>query len=234
MFSRCARSLSLAGFIAFCGFLLIAACLPLNAHRPPLQDFPSVPVLISDFELFSSATTLPPSHSTGASDAPKKPTGGNAAVFDSSDAPGIQARRLMDFFATTLVQEFQKNGFNAARQQGSSRPDKGILLRGVFAEPDAHNRIRRAMFGAGSPGVRMTLYVGTFNLARPDQPLYQPAAMQSPDSHYGPVITMNNYIPMTKFEIFKNPTEDEVQKISAQIVQNVTTLLRTNAAAFSQ
>ncbi len=140
----------------------------------------------------------------------------------------------MDFFATTLVQEFQKAGYTAARQDASTRPESGVLLRGVFGEADARNRIRRAMLGGGAPGSRLLLYVGTFNLARPDQPLYQPAAVQNTEVRYGPVITLNNYIPLVKFEISKNPTEAEVQRIAKQIVQNLSTLLKSNPTAFSQ
>ena len=104
----------------------------------------------------------------------------------------------------------------------------------MFAEPDAKNRIRRAMLGGGSPGVTMLLYVGIFNLARPDQPLYQPATEQNPDARYGPIITLNNYIPLAKFELSKNPSEQEVQKICIQIVENLSNLLTTNPTAFAQ
>jgi Domain of unknown function (DUF4410) len=190
----------------------------------------SVPVFINDFELFSSAVAPPPDPNA------KKPPAKDAppAVFELSDDPSVQARRLMDYFSITLVQAFQKAGFTASRQQTIVRPDNGVLLRGVFAESDASNRIRRAMLGGGTPGAKLLLYVGTFNLARPDQPLYETAMVQSPDSRYGPVITVNNFIPMVKFELSKNPTEDEVRRICDQLVLNLTTLLRTNPDAFSK
>jgi hypothetical protein len=201
------------------------------AAPPRPQDFSpsSVPVVVGDFELFASAIA-PPS-----SDNSKKPPPKDAppAVFELSDVPSIQARRLMDFFSASLVQAFQKAGYSAARQGNSSAAD-GVLLRGVFAEVDAHNRIRRAILGGGTPGANLLLYVGTFNLARPDQQLYQQAVTQNPDSRYGPIITLNNYIPLVKFELSKNPTEDEVRKICIRIVQNLDTLLRTNPSAFSQ
>jgi hypothetical protein len=214
--------------------LFIACCLaadPAGAQEPssPATSSP-VPVFVSDFELFSSAVAPPPDPNA------KKPPPKDAppAVFELSDDPSVQARRLMDFFSITLVQGFQKAGYSASRQQTMPRPDHGILLRGVFAESDANNRIRRAMLGGGTPGAKLLLYVGTFNLARPDQPLYQTAMVQSPDSRYGPIITVNNYIPLAKFELSKNPTEDEVRRICDQLVQNLTTLLKTNPDAFSK
>ena len=78
------------------------------------------------------------------------------------------------------------------------------------------------------------LYVGIFNLARPDQPLYQLAAEQPGGSQFGPVITLNNYIPLAKYELDKNPTEEDVRKICAQIAASLTALLGANPNAFSQ
>jgi hypothetical protein len=208
--------------------------LPARANLQVSQDSStiSVPIYVSDFELFSSATSI---QSASDSDSSKKPgeKGTPATVFSPSDAPSMQARRLMDFFATTLLENLKKSGYTAAHRQGQAQAEKGVLLRGVFAEPDAKNRIRRAMLGAGAPGATMLLYVGTFNLARPSQPLYLPATEQNPDSRYGPIITMNDYIPLVKFELSKNPTEEEVQKITVQIVQNLSSLLQANPAAFN-
>jgi hypothetical protein len=45
---------------------------------------------------------------------------------------------------------------------------------------------------------------------------------------------MNNYVPLAKFELSKNPSEQEVRKICIQIVENLSNLLRTNPAAFAQ
>ncbi len=217
---------------AFAAFaVLTVLSIPADAQESAAS---TVPVLISDFELFSSASTPPPD--PNATDTSKKtpPKDAPPAVFELSDVPSIQARRLMDFFALTLVQAFQKADYNAVRQQGNSVSTTGVLLRGVFAEADARNRVRRAMLGGGARGAKLLLYVGTFNLARPDQPLYQLAVTQNTDARYGPIITLNNYIPLVKFEMSKNPTEDEVRKICSQIVQNLTMLLKTNPAAFSK
>jgi hypothetical protein len=236
MLRRSARLLFLPSLVVVvCAGVLAGAFWPVHANLQSSQDFAasSVPIYINDFELFSSATAPPNSSNSNSSKKPGE-KGTPAQVFDATDVPSMQARRLMDFFTTTLLENFKKNGYTAALRQGHAQEEKGALISGVFAEPDAKNRIRRAMLGAGAPGVTMFLYVGTFNLARPSQPLYLPATEQNADSRYGPIITINNYIPMAKFELSKSPTEKEVQEISIQIVRNVSNLLQANAAAFAQ
>ena len=108
------------------------------------------------------------------------------------------------------------------------------MLRGVFAETDARNRIRRSLWGGTSSNPRFLLYVGIFNLARPDQPLYQLATEQPPNNQYGPIITLNAYIPLAKYELDKNASEEDVRKICAQIAASLTALLAANPNAFSQ
>jgi hypothetical protein len=159
-------------------------------------------------------------------------------LLEETDPPAEQARQLMDLFSDTLVESLQKAGYKAVRRAaasgGASGTGKGVALRGVFAEPDDLNRIRRAILGSRAPGAKFLLYVGSFNLSRPDQPLYQLAPVQSADSRYGPVITPNNYIPMVKYEVPKNPTGEDVRKVCDDMVRNLTALLSANAAAFAQ
>ena len=87
--------------------------------------------------------------------------------------------------------------------------------------------------GAGSTNSQFLLYVGTFNLKSPDRPLYQPAAVQSHDPHYGPVITLNAYIPLEKFELAKNPVQGDLQRVCTEIAQGLSALLGSNREAFA-
>jgi hypothetical protein len=57
--------------------------------------------------------------------------------------------------------------------------------------------------------------------------------MENCDAQFGPLISLNNYIPMEKYEVSKSPTEDEVRKVCGQVVANLRALLSVNAAAFS-
>lgn len=214
-------------------FLTIAAALPANSC-PQSADSSAkpVPVLVSDFELFS--VPPPPDSSKAPAGAPQNSeTKKTPASSGGAELPSVQARRLTDFFAATLVETLQKSGYTARRARGATLP-KGALLRGVFAEPDQKNRIRRTLLGGTSVNSRLFLYVGIFNLARPDQPLYQLAAEQPGGNQFGPVITLNNYIPLAKYELDRNPTEEDVRKVCAQITASLTTLLAANPKAFDQ
>jgi hypothetical protein len=163
---------------------------------------------------------------------PAQPTRAPASVRKETDPPSIQARRMIDFFSLTLQQTLQQNNFTAKRLAEGAQ-SSGALISGIFAEADPQNRVRRALLGSSAPGSKFLLYVGVYNLSRPKQPLYELAPVQTQDPRYGPVITLNNYIPLTKFEVDKNPTEDDVRKICAEIVGNLVALLNANPAAFS-
>ena len=203
-----------------------------QAQPKPGADSPAltVPVLVSDFELYSPPprqmrNTRPPATA-------EKPKPGPPQVYQDTDQPSDQARRLVDFFTMTLMRTLQNKGLQVIHASGRNAA-AGAQLRGVFAEPDPQNRIRRAILGAGSPSARFFLYVGVFNLAREGQPLYRLADEQPTGSDYGPIITLNNYVPLAKYELDKNPTEEEVQKICSQIAASLVTLLEANPDAFS-
>jgi Domain of unknown function (DUF4410) len=237
---NCARKLTCAvALLAFAAFGTNAQSMTasdVNVH--------SVPVYVDDFELPALGENPGPAARSQSSAVPGKKLDTNtapagtlaaksAAILLGTDSPNAQARRLVDFFNATLVGMLQKNSYNARRQQGS-RPENGVMIRGVFAEVDPLNQVRKAILGSASTNTKYTVYVGIFNLARTGQPLYQLADVQSPDYRFGPVISLNNYIPMAKYELDKNPTEDDVGKICAQIVGSLTELLRANPTAFTK
>jgi hypothetical protein len=232
LFSHSASSKSLAVAIVLACIFAVAPAAYVSRAAQSQQDSPpqSVPIFVSDFELqvAPSKPLSPPMLN-----APKKPASQPAGVYQDTDQPAEQARLVVDTFSKTLVQSLQNSKFTATRQSGS-KPSDGVLVRGVFAEADAMNRVRRGLLGSNAPGGKLLLYVGIFNLSRPDTPLYELAPVQEADPRYGPVITLNNYIPLAKFELTKNPSEEDIRKICAQIVANLTTLLANNPAAFSQ
>lgn len=192
----------------------------------------SAPVYVSDFELHSVSATpkagaLPHTGTEKAKQQPQAPL-----VYEDIDLPSVQARRLTDFFTVSLLQALSKKGFPAGHWDGR-KAGAGALIRGVFAEPDSRNRIRRALLGGGSPNARFFLYVGIFNLGRQEQPLYELAPTQSPNDRYGPVITLNAYIPLAKYELDKNPSEEDVKRICEEIAASLVTLLEKNPNAFA-
>ena len=198
--------------------------------NPPESAGHGVAIWVGDFELDSIGAKPKPPAPTA--EVPQKQIPGSPPVYNDADAPSAQARRLTEFFTASLLQAFSKKGLSAARAEGN-KGTAGALIRGIFAEPDMRNRIRRAQFGGGSPNPRFFLYVGIFNLARQEQALYQLAPTQSPNDRYGPVITLNTYIPLAKYELDKNPSEEEVKKICDQIAASLVSLLEKNANAFA-
>lgn len=147
------------------------------------------------------------------------------------DSPAEQAGKLVDWMSLTLVKELEKAGYTARRlRPGEARPEQGIQIRGVFAEPDEENRLRRVVFASG-PGVGdMSLFVGVSNLARPDQALYAFADGKSGEHKAGAVITVTSYAPVAKFELQKDATEKAVKDTASKIVADLTTLLTATIA----
>jgi hypothetical protein len=166
-------------------------------------------------------------------------------VWQETDLPQVRASKLVDFLSMSLLRGLEKAGYTARRAKaGEARGEKGVLLRGVFTETDEQNHIRLALLGSGAPAREFQLYWGVQNLARADQPLYEVANPDSPglqltdgkapDGWYGPVITVTSFAPVGKIAIDKEPTEEQVQKIAADIVASLTALLDANPAVMAE
>ena len=157
-----------------------------------------------------------------------------AAQPDARDVKK-QASKLVDLLSSTLVKQLEKAGYTARRMRpGEARPDEGIRILGVFAEPDEQNRLRRAVIGNGVSVGKMALFVEISNLARPDQPLYALADPKTNDDKQGPVITVSAYAPVAKFEMPKNVTDKAVEDTASKIVAGLSILLGANVAAVTQ
>jgi hypothetical protein len=116
---------------------------------------------------------------------------------------------------------------------GEARPEEGIRIRGVFAEPDEENRLRRAVIGNGPAVGKMALFVGISNLAKPDQELYAVVDPKSGDKA-GALITVSAYAPVAKFEMPKDVTEKAVKDTASSIVSDLTVLVNANTAAVTR
>jgi hypothetical protein len=188
-------------------------------------------VYVSDFELDAldaegkveknvAADSLP----TAATSDPNRP-----------EAPTEQASRLIDFMSTTLVKELEKAGYTAHRlRPNDDRPTDGIGIKGIFAEPDDQNRLRRAVLGTITVAGKMALFVGIGNLARPDQALYAVASTANAEEKSPTVITVSAYAPVAKFEIEKNVTEKAIKDTASNIVADLNALLGVNVVALVQ
>ena len=229
-----------------------------TAASSAMQD-PNAPpsrskiVCVSDFDLDvvrRSAEKSPPagtspvipasatSDSTPSGSSNKTPRSpGSARPTDSQpeDSPTDRANALVNALSENLVRSLEKVGYAVRRlRKGEAPPPAGLRIRGVFAEPDEQNRIRRLLVGSDSTTPKMLLYVGVDDLARPEQPLYELAKPPNNDARHGPVTTVTSFSPVARFEMDKNPSDDDLKKITGDIVTGLSALLRANPTAVSQ
>jgi hypothetical protein len=182
-----------------------------QTNTPP----PKPTVYVSDFEI----DVLPPSPAT------QRP----------EDDPQKNASRLVDLMSTKLIAALQKAGYAAVRMHaGDERPDKGVAIRGLFAEVDNENHWRRAVIRTATDSGKMEALVTVANLAKPDQALYEIAQLPGNEPKPGAVITLSPYVPLTKFDLSKDANEDVFQRIAPRVVNDLTDLLRANPAAISE
>ena len=184
----------------------------------------ATPIYLADFELHA----VPPRPSS------RRSTGPPSA--SDPETAAIKAKVIVDFLSATLQQNLQKAGFTAvSRMPADARPESGVRLRGVFAEPDERNHIRRVILGSGSPSPELMLYVCTENLAKPEQAFYQIVLPETPgasyDPRYGVLITLTPYVPLAKYEFSRDPTEEELGRATRQMVGQLTDLLTRNSLA---
>lgn len=213
----------------------------------------SVAVYVSDFELdilHDKVTTSAPSSNpagtmsnTLSSTAPNTPRtppsttqpSRTSASSQREGTPAEQANALVSAMSETLVSALEKAGYRTRRlSAGEPRPAVGMQIRGVFAEADEENRVRRLLLGGVTVTPKMLLFVGINNLARPEQPLYGFANPPSKDSRHGPVITVTSYAPVSRFELERKPSDDDLKRIAAQIAASFTALLTANPTAVTR
>ena len=100
-----------------------------SAPRPPL-----------------SSATAGPSNKTSSS-----PAIASSADSRAENSPAVRANALVNALSESLVNALEKAGYTVHRQRaGEAPPQTGLRIRGVFAEPDEQNRIRRLVVGGDS------------------------------------------------------------------------------------
>jgi len=179
-----------------------------------------------------------PSSSTSAgspSKTSRPPASAKPADSQTDDTPSERANALVTAMSENLLRTLGKAGYAVHRfRVGEALPQAGLRIRGVFAEPDEQNRMRRLLVGSDSPAPKMLLYVGVDDLARPEQPLYELAKPPSNDGKHGPVITVTSYSPVARFEMDKNPSDEDIKKVATDIVAELNALLHANPTLVSQ
>jgi len=189
-------------------------------------------VYVSDLELDAVPAKAPPQGppaAPGVSGAPqpgaKKP----------EDDPRKQASHIVELMSASLVAALQQAGYSAVRlHAGDGRPEKGVGIRGLFAEVDKENHWTRAVIRTASDSGKMQVIVSVVNLAKPEQALYEIANLPGNENKSGAVITLSPYVPLTKYELAKDADEAAFQTTASRIVNDLTALVNANPAAIAQ
>lgn len=220
--------------LVICTFSFGAMYLARAAERPrtrqasgaaPVAD---IRVYVSDFDV----DVVPDKETTSAPPAPATRSSRGAAAPRKEDTPSEQANALVKGMSESLVKAFEKAGYQVERlRPGQERPVTGMLIRGVFAESDEENRIRRLLVGGVPVTPQMLAFVGVANLARPEQPFYGLANPPFPDPRHGPVITVTPYAPAARYELDRKPSEEALKKMAAEVVASFTELVNANPLA---
>jgi hypothetical protein len=159
----------------------------------------------------------------------------DASKDSKEETPADQANTLVKAFSENIVRALTEAGFDARHLAANAPlPKAGVRIRGVFAEADEQNRARRLLVGGEPVGPNIILYVGVNNLKGPEQPLYELADPPAKDPRHGPVITVTSYAPAARYEMSRDPSGGELQKVSKQIAADLSVLVSANRLTLAQ
>lgn len=141
--------------------------------------------------------------------------------------PEVYAREIVELMATSLVKELTKKELSAQRfNTGGPLPANGLLVRGVFAQVDEGNRLRRVAIGFGAGDTEVQVFVSVDDLVRGSpKPFYELDTKAESRKLPGAVITMNPYVAAGKYilsgrDLEKNITQT-ASKIAADIAEHI-------------
>jgi Domain of unknown function (DUF4410) len=150
------------------------------------------------------------------------------------ESPRAQAARLVDLTSRTLVKILEQQGYLVRRMRGiAMQPDRGIIIRGVFAQLDETKTLRRTVIGGEVTTPNMLVYVGIGNLAKPEQTMYTIVAPPTADN-VGPAISLSVYAPIGRYEVEREPSEESLKLFANGVAADLTRLLNANSLALQQ
>lgn len=141
--------------------------------------------------------------------------------------PGQQARDLVDLMTNSIVDDLHKDGIAAARlAPGMPLPATGWLVRGVFLQVDAGNRVRRAAigFGAGATDLQVVSTIDQLGTGAP-QPLYTVDTNAQSGKLPGAAVTLNPYIAAARFVMAGKDLDRNTKDTAGKIADLIKTRL---------
>ncbi len=139
--------------------------------------------------------------------------------------PQQQARDLVDLMANSIVDDLHKDGIAAERlAPGEPLPASGWLVRGVFLQVDAGNRLRRAAigFGAGATDLQVASTIDQLSASTP-QPLYTVDTNAQSGKLPGAAVTLNPYMAAARFVMAGKDLDRNAKDTAGKIADQVKT-----------
>ncbi len=208
-------ALGFAAGLAACGGAKVTATRAIAAPNDPPAT-----IYVADFEL--DAADL---HQSGIG---SRLNGLRPGIIGSGPlgiarTPQQQARDLVDLMSKSIVDDLRKDGVAAERlPPGTPLPGAGWLVRGVFLQVDAGNRLRRAVvgFGAGATDLQVVSSIDQLGGAAP-QPLYTVDATAHSGKLPGAAVTLNPYVAAARFVLAGHDLDRNVKDTAVKIAEQV-------------
>ncbi|MBV9489183.1 MAG: DUF4410 domain-containing protein [Verrucomicrobia bacterium] len=178
-------------------------------------------VCVADFDVESEQ----PSNGQGPLQGGGPVRGGLGRLRQQITGAGTSPREVVDLMANSLVDDLNRGGVPARRlAAGTPFPKTGWLVRGIFTEVDAGNRLRRAAIGFGAGGTDLQVWVNVSALEHGQpQAFYQLQTSASSRKTPGAVVTKNPYVAAAKFVMSRRDLPRNVrqtaQTIASQIIR---------------
>jgi hypothetical protein len=137
--------------------------------------------------------------------------------------PEVYAHEIVELMATSLVKEITKKELNAQRfNTGGPLPANGLLVRGVFAQVDEGNRLRRVAIGFGAGETEVQVFVSVDDLVRgAPKPFYELDTKAESHKLPGAVITMNPYVAAGKYILSGRDLEKNIKQTASKIAADI-------------
>lgn len=149
----------------------------------------------------------------------------------SEDDTGAEAREIVDLMSDSVVSDLKNLGYGSRRlAPGEPLPQNGMLVRGLFANVDEGNRLRRAVigFGAGRTDLQVIVSVSALGPGGAE-PFYNVRSGTQRGKMPGAAITLNPYVAAAKFALAGKDTKKGITKTASKIASAVDKEIQTTA-----
>ena len=145
------------------------------------------------------------------------------SVLSRRDDAAGKVEKFINLMSDTMVEQFKKAGLTASRiKQGSTLPNDGVLVKGLFTSFDEGSRLKRATVGFGTGETRIDTYVTVFDLPKSK---VSPVLILGDDKNSrkmpGAVVTLNPYVAAAKFVMEKNASAKTVKRLAGDIADEI-------------